>query len=298
MSWFRKSATPASSSATEPKPDFGYYALELQRALDRIGTTHSAEIREAGIWLGGKGVNEEKHRQDDLLHRLAVKYKPSKRYHNYIQRYSTHFERHRERVRRVVEIGVQTPGSMLMWEEYFPNAEIIGIDIDPACKDIEGGRKKIFIGDQKDEDFLISLTKQTGGEFDIVIDDGEHSEPAILKTFSWLFPAMAAHGFYAVEDTIEMPIVGAFFRQLERHINHYPDDFQSFDWPFLYSFGEKADWLSKNVIGVHFYRYLCIIDRGFNPEDNPYLHNERDPSWPGSHNRQWMEANHPHLLKD
>jgi len=68
--------------------------------------------REAGIWQGGKGAAEALHRQDDLLHRLAAKYKPTKRQHNCIPRYSLHFAAMRERVRRVVEIDVQKPASL------------------------------------------------------------------------------------------------------------------------------------------------------------------------------------------
>jgi len=55
-----------------------------------------------------------------------------------------------------------------MWEEYFPNATIHGIDY----KQYESGRIKITIADQGDENQLKELEKL--GPFDILIDDGSH----------------------------------------------------------------------------------------------------------------------------
>jgi hypothetical protein len=179
-----------------------------------------------------------------------------------------------------------------MWEEYFPNAEIIGIDIDPACKQFEGGRKRIFIGDQKDHAFLDSLVRETGGEFDIVVDDGEHTTESVLASLSCLLPVLSAHGIYAIEDLIDMPEVGRFLRRLERNINFWPEGYEGQDWPYLYRLGKQASWLDRNVTAVHFYRYLCIINRGFNPEDNPYLHKEPHPRWNGTDNG-WVQEHYP-----
>jgi hypothetical protein len=233
---------------------------------------------------------EQNWDRDNLLHRLAVKYKPSKRQHNYIKHYWLHFAPVREQVKSFVEIGVQTPGSMMMWEEFFPNATIYGIDIDEKCREFAGGRRQIVIGDQKNEAFLRDFIDRTGGQFDVIVDDGEHSEAAILTSFCWLFPAMSTHGIYAVEDLIDLRNALRFFRSLEKHINYWPKDYPGMDWPYLYTFDEAANWLDRNVVGLHFYRYLCLVNRGFNPEDNPYLHKVRHPDWPGSHNAAFVAA--------
>lgn len=207
----------------------------------------------------------------DELQALAATYRPTKAGHDYIRRYAFHFGPIRHQVRRVVEIGVQQPVSMLMWESYFPNATIFGIDIDPACKAFEDGRKRVFIGDQKDAGFLREVLTEVGGAIDIVIDDGEHSEPAILKTFPILFPALADHGIYAIEDIQNLPRVSRFLRQLEGCVNYWPEDYPESDWPRLAAFDDRATWLDRNIVGLHFYRYLCLIERGYNPEDNAFL---------------------------
>lgn len=227
---------------------------------------------------------EKQWNQDSLLHRLAVKHQPSKKMHNYIRHYALHLTPIREQVRNFVEIGVQRPNSLLMWEEFFPNATIHGIDIDPRCSEFSGGRRQVHIGDQKDTQFLRQFVEATGGGFDVVVDDGEHSERAILTSFAWLFPALSSHGIYCVEDLIQTPNARRLFRSLEEHINYWPLHYPGGDWPYLCEFDPGASWLDRNIVGLHFYRYLTVINRGFNPEDNPYLRKDRPAHWPGSHN--------------
>jgi hypothetical protein len=188
----------------------------------------------------------------------------------YIPHYWFHFAAIRSQVQNVVEIGLQTPSSILMWEEFFPKATIHGIDIDEKCKDFAGGRRKVYIGDQRDARFLRSFIKEVGGNFDVVIDDGEHSEYAILTSFTWLYPALSDHGLYAIEDIVGMERVPRFLRDLERCINYWPADFPTGRWPYLYQL-HNAPWVVRNTVAIHFYRHLCIVNRGFNPEDNPYL---------------------------
>jgi hypothetical protein len=60
----------------------------------------------------------------------------------------------RSDVRTALEIGVWEGGSLRMWEEYFPNAEIWGLDVNPARGEVAGGRIHFVSGDQKDPDAL------------------------------------------------------------------------------------------------------------------------------------------------
>ena len=133
------------------------------------------------------------HRKNPL-EVLAEKYDPSKRHHNYLQHYWAHLRDVCNDIRRVCEIGVQTPNSVRMWEEFFPNAVIHGVDIDQKCQQIEGGRVRIHIGSQNDMVFLNEVVASAGGPFDIVIDDGSHLIDHQINTFNFLFPRMSDHG--------------------------------------------------------------------------------------------------------
>jgi hypothetical protein len=205
------------------------------------------------------------------LEALGVKHQPTKQNHNYLRHYWRHLRDHRFSAKKVVEVGVQTPRSINMWEEFFPNATIYGLDIDPVCKDFEGGRKKVFIGDQMDETFLNNFITETGGDFDVVIDDGLHTSYSMLKTFSYLYPAVQSHGVYVIEDIQRQPEIIDFLRMLMHCVNFYPDGFDPRDWPSLNAFPANAPWMVHNTASVAFHRYIAFIERGFNPGDNRFL---------------------------
>ena len=66
-----------------------------------------------------------------------------------------------------------------MWQNYFgPQTKIIGIDVDPMCKQYESNNTKVYIGDQTDENFL-KFVIDDNERPDIIIDDG--GIPAINK---------------------------------------------------------------------------------------------------------------------
>jgi glycosyltransferase involved in cell wall biosynthesis len=95
----------------------------------------------------------------------------------------------------LLEIGVWKGGSLKMWEEYFPQAKIYGIESNPSFKTSEN----IFIGLQSDEKFLQEIIAKIGVP-DIIIDDGSHKVSDQQKSFEVLFPLMKSGGIYVIED--------------------------------------------------------------------------------------------------
>jgi SAM-dependent methyltransferase len=115
------------------------------------------------------------------------------KWRHYFPIYDTHFARYRGQSPRVLEIGIDHGGSLQLWKKYFgPGADIVGIDINPACLFLEP-RIEIHIGDQTDVTFLKSL-----GTFDIVIDDGSHQPAHQSASFTELWPR--CNGVYLIED--------------------------------------------------------------------------------------------------
>jgi hypothetical protein len=216
---------------------------------------------------------------NNLLNELGEKYKPTKRLHNYLPHYWKHFRDIHKKVTRVLEIGVESDKSIKMWEEFFPNALVYGIDINPKCADFAGNRRKIFIGDQSDETFLHKVLEDAGGYFDIIIDDGSHWTRHQLKSFDILFPYLSSHGVYVIEDTgavvgdTKLKTVNAI-KQLVDNIMYFPPGVEFSSWDQYKTFPENAGWADKNIVGIAFYRWLCFIEKGNNPGDNPYILND------------------------
>jgi hypothetical protein len=172
----------------------------------------------------------------------------------------------------MVEIGPQTDRSVKMWKEYFPNAQIIGIDIDKRCLSFREDRLDIVIGDQTDPAFLSSFARSHFGNIDLIVDDGLHTREAVFRSFVYLYPAMSNHGVYAIEDILYgqewvMPLVA----RLTAAINFWPPGFSRRRWSILDDLGPSSSWLARNTIGIEFYRYILFVKRGRNPRDNPFL---------------------------
>ena len=212
---------------------------------------------------------------ENPLEELGAKYQATKREHNYLPFYWMHFRDIRLKVKSFLEIGVQTDSSIRMWEEFFPNATIYGLDIDPKCKQSEGGRRKIFIGDQGDPEMLRQVIAQTGG-LDIVVDDGSHEVEHQLASFQALYPALSSHGIYVVEDTggcvrdYDLRVVSRMKTFVDQ-IFYWPQGLDAENWPFLSEFPPEADWMAKNTIGIAFYRWIVFVMRGNNLRDNAFL---------------------------
>lgn len=116
-------------------------------------------------------------------------------FHDYTNIYNRFFGVERNNIKTVLEIGVSYGSSLRMWQEYFQNAIIYGIDINPASK-FEHERIKILIGDQTDAKVLSELPNN----FDIIIDDGGHHSTQQIESFKLLFPKVISGGIYVVED--------------------------------------------------------------------------------------------------
>jgi len=118
----------------------------------------------------------------------------AKKEEHFIQAYEKEFRGLKPK--RVLEIGVQFGGSLKIWKDMFPEAEIVGVDIDPECKQYEEDNIKVYIGDQTDVKFMNGL-----GEFDIIIDDGGHKTSQQLKSFDIMIMNLSSNGIYVIEDT-------------------------------------------------------------------------------------------------
>jgi predicted O-methyltransferase YrrM len=122
---------------------------------------------------------------------LAADYGTDKQGHRYCEHYEAHLGHLQHECIRFAEIGVLAGASLLMWQAYFTEAEIIGVDIAPEVH-LNGDRIHTVVCDVKD-------WKPSGG-FDVIIDDGSHADEDILVAFEHLWPLVQPDGFYVIED--------------------------------------------------------------------------------------------------
>jgi len=134
---------------------------------------------------------------------LAEKYGTDKRPeplgHGYTHYYHSLLGPQREMVHKVLEIGIDYGRSLFMWQEYFPNARIYGLDKDPA-RLITGDRIESHLCDQNDLESLRSVPSKVGRDFDLILDDGSHDPAHQIMTAKLLVPLLFLGGIYIIED--------------------------------------------------------------------------------------------------
>lgn len=126
----------------------------------------------------------------NTLSELAYMYSTDKLEHGYMPFYEQHLPKN---PKKILEIGVKSGASIRMWQKYFPETEIHGLDIfiaDPI-PDIPG----VIWHKGNQCDYLL-LDKLRGYDFDIIIDDGSHGSRDQMITFFGLFNGK----HYFIED--------------------------------------------------------------------------------------------------
>ena len=140
---------------------------------------------------------------DGFLHKYFLN-NSSKRLHkwnHYFDIYERHLSRFRGKNLVMLEIGVFGGGSLNMWRAYLgTEAKIIGIDINPECKQYESDGIEIFIGSQDDSTLIDKILKKYPN-ISIVLDDGSHVMQHMSASFELLYDHLDPNGVYIVEDT-------------------------------------------------------------------------------------------------
>jgi hypothetical protein len=136
------------------------------------------------------------------LDEIGIKYNTDKSSiaHNFLNDYEKLIGKKKiKSIKTVLEIGVQTGGSLRMWRDFFPNAIIYGFDIDEKVLFSED-RIQCFKCDQSSASQIINIMKENNIQPDLVIDDGSHLWSHQLLTFNTIFPLLKKGSIYICED--------------------------------------------------------------------------------------------------
>lgn len=135
--------------------------------------------------------------------------------HTYADVYSRLFGHCRQYITKVFECGIGTnnsslessmfdngkPGASLrVWQDYFPNANIYGADIDRNILFNEN-RIRTHYMDQCDPQSIAEYWRWAGQkDFDVIIDDGLHRSHAGITLFKNSIDYLSDNGVYIIED--------------------------------------------------------------------------------------------------
>jgi hypothetical protein len=145
---------------------------------------------------------------ETLLNKLGSDKAQTHAYHHF---YANVFE-DQSSVRNILEVGLGTnnldvlssmgpqgrPGASLRaFRDYFPNAQILGCDVDKRILFTEDRITTAYVDQTKPETFE---DLDLAADFDLLIDDGLHSPHANLSTLTFFLKCLKIGGYAVVED--------------------------------------------------------------------------------------------------
>lgn len=138
--------------------------------------------------------------------------------HNYIPSYDNLFSRFRLKNNKILEIGILHGESVKMWNEFFENSLIYGVDnFSHIAGYTPSGPQKVdwqsVVNSFNDYDRVNIVKCDSTNDkdvkenlkdlvFDIIIDDGSHVPTNQVKTIELFYPLLSQGGLYIVEDVI------------------------------------------------------------------------------------------------
>ena len=161
---------------------------------------------------------------------IAYKYRTDKCpqiFHTYTPVYYEMFKD--KPFKKVLELGIGTMktmkhvdkyiigASLKMWRDFFPNAQIYGVDYVPEVL-FEEERIKTFLVDTRNEEELKELIKKTGSDIDLVIDDGPHNGLLQMQTARTLMPLLDKKVIYIIEDVISTRLIRSHLKEYDVEI--------------------------------------------------------------------------------
>ena len=129
----------------------------------------------------------------------------------YLEVYDDLFKDMRNAPIRLLELGVQSGGSLAAWSDYFSNdaTRILGVDIDlGGMKHSFDSRVKVLRADATTTALSDTIAQNTSHEpvhgwqapYDIIIDDASHRWEHQVASLCILGPLLKSNGIYVVED--------------------------------------------------------------------------------------------------
>ena len=151
-------------------------------------------------------------------------------FHSYIELYEELLAPFLDKAITLVEIGIQYGGSMLLWQDYLPNAQFVFVDnvnsIHPKILDhLDPSRTSLLFQDAYSEISAnaVSRIADSGlpGGIDFIIDDGPHTLQSQIDFLRLYLPLLNKGGVAVIEDVQDVQ----WFPYLEWEVENASSEF-------------------------------------------------------------------------
>ena len=146
--------------------------------------------------------------------------------HSYLPLYQKLLFSKKETAKNVLEVGICMGGSIKLWNDYFTNAKVYGLDI-MHINDVWDGIKhneKIILHTSTDaynSDFFIKNFLNKNIKCDFMLDDGPHSLESMKQFINLYSNIMTDDGILIIEDVQSWDWIDILKNEVPDHLKQY-----------------------------------------------------------------------------
>ncbi len=192
--------------------------------------------------------------------------------HNYSVFYEKYLNKIKNENFNFLELGSHEGKGIAAFYHFFPNAKLIGANINPFQMRYYSNRIEEVYIDVSSKKILQNFINYFDNRFQIIIDDASHNLRDILITLPILFKKLNSGGFYVIEDINQFDVFKNLNPTREKltpiKILKFMQENKSFDSDFISK--EDVNYLKENIAEYHFEKGEMVMN-GYNISDIVFL---------------------------
>ncbi len=146
--------------------------------------------------------------------------------HSYLDLYHFLLQSKKETAKNVLEVGIHKGGSIKLWSDYFPNAQVYGLDIqrrELVWEELKNKENIHIYAEQNayDEFFFKNEFLDKNIKFDFMIDDGPHTLPSMIQFIKLYSQLITEDGILIIEDVQQIEWLNMMKAEVPEHLKKY-----------------------------------------------------------------------------
>jgi hypothetical protein len=146
--------------------------------------------------------------------------------HSYLDLYQTLLEEKQHTAKNVLEIGINTGGSIQMWSRFFTNATVYGMDTIHESRincDIKNKSNIVLLTsmDAYSDEVFTNQILERGVKFDFMLDDGPHTYGSFVRFIALYSQVMTDDGLLVIEDVQDWGWIDSLKSEVPEHLKQY-----------------------------------------------------------------------------
>lgn len=179
--------------------------------------------------------------------------------HPYTLFYDGLFKNKKEEPLKIAELGILDGGSLLMWREYFKNAQIVGFEYNDNLianfrKRFNNNRISLFNINVNNKDSISSAFHNVNMQYDIIIEDTTHQFEDQIRVIENAYTYLKPGGIMIIEDIFKSYDEKNYINRLAPILHHFQD----------YYFVE-LDHVNRNSTGWDNDKLFILVKGGAEP---------------------------------